>query len=178
MAASDAQTRQHTGTDFVESAGAILFQTSSRKICLLHFLEKDEWLLSKGRRNIGESRRKAALREAEEETGFKCRLLPVTLTSRAPPAVETDNTLDGPWKYESVCEPFMLTHRWRERDGLKTITWYIAAIEEDVPKREPEPQYEVQTFDFNDAVQKLTFQADREVLRRAIEIYFETFGDA
>ena len=144
MAAPDAQTRQYTGTDFVESAGAILFETSTRKICLLQSREKSEWLLPKGRRNVGETRQTAALREAEEEPGLKCRLLPVAMTSRAPPAVELDNTLDGPWKYENACEPFMLTHRWREKDGLKTITWYIAAIEEDVAKKEAEPEFEVQ----------------------------------
>lgn len=176
MAASEGQTKQYTTEDFVESAGAILFQLSTRKICLLRSCERNELLLTKGRRNVGESRQAAALREAEEETGFKARLLPVTMISRAPPAVEIDNTLDGPWQYNNVCEPFFLTHRWREWDGLKTITWYIAAIDEDVPPKDPEPQFEVQMFEFDEAVQTLTFQADREVLQKAIDIFVETFG--
>jgi 8-oxo-dGTP pyrophosphatase MutT (NUDIX family) len=67
---------------FVESAGTVLFRLSTREVCILHLLHRDEYILPKGRRNLGESRRTTAIRETTEETDIPCRLLPVNLVSR------------------------------------------------------------------------------------------------
>jgi 8-oxo-dGTP pyrophosphatase MutT (NUDIX family) len=74
-------TTQYTSEEFVESSGAILFDLSheTKSVCLIHYTVKDEWLLAKGRRNCGESRLEAALREVEEETGYKCHVYSVTM---------------------------------------------------------------------------------------------------
>lgn len=66
--------------DFVESSGTVLFSSAARRICLLNHRSLRQWILAKGRRNIGESRQAAALRETKEETGFECNLLPVCIT--------------------------------------------------------------------------------------------------
>ncbi len=108
MAASRFPTSQHTSEQIVESAGAILFRLLTQEVCLLHLLPRDEYVLAKGRRNIGESRQKAALREVKEETGYCCRLLPITMSSRAPPAIETEPFGDVLRRYTDVTEPFTL----------------------------------------------------------------------
>ncbi|XHF96449.1 hypothetical protein AWENTII_000087 [Aspergillus wentii] len=85
-AASPDATFQYTSEQFVESCGAILFDLSdnnNNKVCLIHYNAKNEWMLAKGRRNCGECRQEAALREAREEqairptfTQLQCILMP------------------------------------------------------------------------------------------------------
>jgi 8-oxo-dGTP pyrophosphatase MutT (NUDIX family) len=70
MATSSYPTRQYTSSPFVESAGAILFRPATYQVCLIHYLSKNEWLLPKGRRNLGERRHEAVLSETREETGY------------------------------------------------------------------------------------------------------------
>ena len=139
---------------------------------------RDEWVLAKGRRNCGKSLAEAAVREAREETGFRCRLLPVTMPTRAPPAVESGPTPDIARVYEGVGEPIVVTIR--ELDGgrsVKVISWYVAAIEEQdgVEVGVGEKQFEVGFFDYEEGLKKLTFQGDRDIVRRAIDIVCEKF---
>jgi len=63
MAASNYTQTTHPSTTFVESAGGILFDPTTREICLLHHRARAQRLLPKGRRNVGESRARAAVRE-------------------------------------------------------------------------------------------------------------------
>lgn len=84
MAASRFETTQYPCASFTESAGTVLFDPQTHQICLLRF--QDEYILPKGRRNIGETRPEAAVRETREETGFACGLLPVRMETRQPEA--------------------------------------------------------------------------------------------
>ncbi|KAG8529857.1 uncharacterized protein KY384_005338 [Bacidia gigantensis] len=176
MASSQFRSTQHNSEQLVESAGAILFQLSTKRICLLHLVARDEYVLAKGRRNIGESRQQAAIREVKEETGYVCRLLPVTLGSRAPPAIETDRFVgDVLHVYEGVTEPFTLQIRHLQPEGdLKLIWWFIAVVDEDkAPEGERGPgeeKFSVEFYGFDEAVEKLTFKMDRELVQRAINI--------
>ena len=113
MATSKYDTTQCTSSEFVESSGAILFDLTHepRRVCLIHYAAKNEWLLAKGRRNCGESRRDAALREVEEETGYKCHIYPVTMPVRAPRIDEADDVIDRARTYPDLSEPFMVTIR-------------------------------------------------------------------
>jgi 8-oxo-dGTP pyrophosphatase MutT (NUDIX family) len=92
--------------EFIESAGAILFNSHKTLICMIHYSEKGEYVLPKGRRNVSESRATAALREAKEETGFSCHLLPVKMKTRAPPADEEEFMADVAVERECVMDPF------------------------------------------------------------------------
>ncbi|GJD02739.1 NUdiX domain-containing protein [Colletotrichum higginsianum] len=96
MAVSNFVTSQYSSEAFVESCGAVVFDLSKEpaKVCLLHYLALDEWYLAKGRRNCGESRHEAALREVLEETGVRCRLLPVDMPTRAPAPDDDANAPD------------------------------------------------------------------------------------
>ncbi len=174
MATSRFRTSQYTSEQFVESAGAILFRLSTQEICLLHLLPLEQYILAKGRRNLGESREEAALREVREETGYQCRLLPVTMASRAPPAVETGPFCDVLRTYTGITEPLALQIRNLETEGeVKVIWWFVAAIEEDKDPKEDRPgeeMFDVEFHGYEEALKKLTFQLDREMTRRAIDM--------
>lgn len=170
MSASRFPTTQYTSSEFVESAGAVLFHLSTRRICLLHLKKRDEWLLAKGRRNCTESRAAAAIREVSEETGYSCRLLPVKIDTRATPVVGAVNTPDEPRVYEGSQEPFYLTSRLVGEKNLKLIWWFIAAINEHEEEKPCEEGYDRVLLGYEEALEKLTFREDRDIVERAIQI--------
>ncbi|KAF2733186.1 hypothetical protein EJ04DRAFT_495689 [Polyplosphaeria fusca] len=172
MAQSTFATKQYSAEHFVESCGAILFDLSdpsSVKVCLIHHM--DVWLLAKGRRNIGETRKDAALREVREETGFRCHLHPLQMAVRATTGDPAEDDQDKARLLPALTEPFMVTIR-ELKDGMsiKLIYWYIAALDGGVhdTKLSGEDQIEPEFFLLLDAVEKLTFQSDREVLLKAM----------
>ncbi|KAK5719917.1 hypothetical protein LTR15_007190 [Elasticomyces elasticus] len=174
MAASKFEFTQYTAEHFVESAGAILVNVTTRQICVVQDKASKEWLLPKGRRNCGESRQAAALREAFEETGYQSQLLPLTMRTRAPPVVEVvgQHYSDEIRTHYEACEPFMVTCRQLGGEqGLKLIWWYIAAIDDRVVRQDGEDQFRVELIDFDQAVSQLTFEGDREIVRKAVDLF-------
>lgn len=180
MAASPNITTQYTSKQFVESCGAILFDlfTSQNKtVCLIHYHAKDEWLLAKGRRNCGESRHEAALREVHEETGYQSHLHPVKMRTRAPPMDEEGHMPDKPQSYPDLIEPFMVTMRQLgggKVNDVKIIWWYIAALDEGVVAGSDgnggDKEFTPEFFPLEEALKKLSFQNDRDVLEKAIAL--------
>ena len=169
-------TQQYTAEELVESSGAIPFVLSKRQIYLVHYVAKDEWLLAKGRRDCNESRRKAALRELREETGLRCRLLPVTMATRAPGPGLSTNAKDEARVYDSLIEPFMYQLRQLPPgEGVKMIFWFIASVDEDDHFADAgEATFKVASFDYDTALSKLTFENDRELVARAIQVVKQT----
>ncbi|KAK5681524.1 hypothetical protein LTS10_006056 [Elasticomyces elasticus] len=174
MATSKFEYTQYTAEHFVESAGAVLVNVSTRQICVVQDKASKEWLLPKGRRNCGVSRQAAALREASEEMGYHCQLLPLTMRTRAPPTAEVAGQFypnEVRTHYEA-CEPFMVTCRQLDGElGLKLIWWYVAAIDEGVVRQGGEEQFREELIGFDQAVRQLTFEGDREIVRKAIELF-------
>ncbi|KAJ5555244.1 hypothetical protein N7461_003714 [Penicillium sp. DV-2018c] len=177
MATSPNLTTQYTSEQFVESCGAILFDLSAQNkaVCLIHHHAKNEWLLAKGRRNCGESRHEAALREVREETGYKAHLQPVTMYTRAPPIDEQGHMPDKPRSYPDLTEPFMVTIRQLGGDSendVKIIWWYIAALDEGEVAGSVggEEKFTPEFFPLEEAVKKLSFRDDRTVLQNAIAL--------
>ncbi|KAI0592812.1 NUDIX domain-containing protein [Biscogniauxia sp. FL1348] len=154
------------GSDqFVEACGAVVFSshTSSdsrndMSVCLLYHGDAGEWLLPKGRRNCGETRPAAALREVREETGCTVVLAPLRMPTRAPHPAEPPDVPDAAREYGGLTEPFMLDLVW----------WFVARLQGVVGPAED--QFEVRFVDCGEAVALLTFQNDRDVLTRAIEV--------
>ena len=128
----------------------------------------------------GESRWEAALREFREETGNCCRLLPVTMGSRATPAVETEPQSDVLRTYSNITEPFSLQIRHLETEGdVKLIWWFIAVIDEEkVPNEDcpGEAKFNVNFYGYEEIVKKLTFQMDRDMVQRAIDTVKTTYS--
>ena len=179
MSISRFESEQYTSEAFVESVGAVLFWLSRQEICILHLLERDEYVLAKGRRNCGESRKDAAIRELAEESGFSCRLLHLNMSTRAPPAVEPEQLGDEARFYTGICEPFTLQLRHLGESDVKLIWWYIAAVNEDQPFKEDIQEgqkFTVQFYSYTEVLKKLTFQMDRDMVRRAIDIVTDTYG--
>jgi 8-oxo-dGTP diphosphatase len=62
----------------VEAAGGVVLRTAAEdgtvEVLLVHRPRYDDWSLPKGKLDDGESHEAAALREVEEETGFRCEL--------------------------------------------------------------------------------------------------------
>jgi 8-oxo-dGTP diphosphatase len=72
----------------VRAAGGIVVRSGKRepKVLLVHRPRYDDWSFPKGKLDPGESFKKAALREVEEETGFVCK----THRPRLPAMTYTD----------------------------------------------------------------------------------------
>lgn len=142
-----------------------------RKVCLLHYVKKDQWFFPKGRRNCSETRQEAAVREVREESGYACRLRPVTMPTRAPAITEAVDVQDAARTYDGLTEPFMLEVRDQgEGKGVKLVWWFIAELVLDGHVGEAEAPYKAHFFDCHVALQTLTYQKDRDVLRRALHL--------
>jgi 8-oxo-dGTP pyrophosphatase MutT (NUDIX family) len=179
MAQSRFLTRQYSTPSFVESCGAILFDLSNPTphVCLIKIISENEHVLPKGRRNINESRKDAAVREIYEETGYRAKLLPVTMTTRATASIDPADVADEAKISEGVTEPFMFTIKELANGGVKIIWWYVAVLNNEDERRGPgEMEVEAEFFACREAVENLHFETDREVLRNAIQIIESTVG--
>jgi 8-oxo-dGTP diphosphatase len=65
----------------VQAAGGVVLDGDGR-VVLVHRPKYDDWSLPKGKLAPGESFEEAALREVEEETGLRCRLVRELPSSR------------------------------------------------------------------------------------------------
>ena len=180
MADSGQEREQFTSESFIESAGAVLFRLSSQEICIIHSRKSAEGLLPKGRRRCGESRRDATVREVGEETGYASRLLPLTMATRTPPATENEPTDDKAHVLNDICEPFAFQLRRLDESNVKLIWWFVAAINEDVPLQErsaaDQERYDVAFYSYTEVLDKLTFQMDRDMVKKAIELVTSTYA--
>jgi hypothetical protein len=61
-----------------------------------------------------------------EETGYQCRIYPVTMATQAPMSSEPGDVADQLRVYSDVPEPFMLTVRELEGGArVKLIWWFV-----------------------------------------------------
>ena len=165
---------QWLSEEFVLSAGAVIFNSTRDKVCLIKN-EKGEFFLPKGRKNVGESLEEAALRESYEETGYQCELLPVTMPSRATPISDTKEHLpDLVRMFEGATEPIAISTRPSPDGNQKIIFWFLAVTngtKNQATQMENE-NFRVDFYTFEEALQKLTFEVDRKLIQKAIEIIF------
>lgn len=73
----------HFSDAFVISCGTVTLDLKARKVLLIRWRDKNEHLLPKGRKDVGETLEQAALRETYEETGYRVRLLPLEISTLA-----------------------------------------------------------------------------------------------
>ncbi|KAI0635049.1 hypothetical protein C8Q77DRAFT_1105513 [Trametes polyzona] len=183
---------QFTSSQFVLSAGAVPFlfvDGVPKKVVLVHFTRKNEWLLAKGRKDQGEDLPSAAIREVFEETGYRCHLHPVPrLPTRAPPSALLSGSQFQPDIVriaEQSTEPFAITFRPTGPGQVKLIFWYIGSVdasEENVldgvlPHAAMQGSHmaaegfgKAALFDIDEALRILTFEGDRELVRTGVAI--------
>lgn len=73
---------------------------------------------------------------------------------------------DEPRSYKSVCEPIAMQIRRVGQGDVKLIWWFVAAANEG----EPVGQYEMEFHSYDKALQILTFEDDRELVKKAIDL--------
>jgi 8-oxo-dGTP pyrophosphatase MutT (NUDIX family) len=183
-------------SEFVICAGCVLFRhipphARPLQVCLLHQPVRGVWVLSKGRKDRGESLEETALRETFEETGFPPKLLPVRMYTRAP--VPEINLKDGaPGLVVDNCiEPFACALRYVGARNMKIVWWFLAQVDdgpqttwildEDHEVKRVEGTmtdsecFESEWVDARTAEDRLTFENDREILRTALALVADTY---
>jgi hypothetical protein len=85
---------------------------------------------------------------------------------------EEPNTPDKSQVFGNLTEPFMFTVRELNNFNVKVIWWYIAVVDEESrnDQKQEEAPFKAQFLTCEAALEKLTFQTDREVLRNAIRL--------
>jgi 8-oxo-dGTP diphosphatase len=123
--------------DRVEAAGGVIVRDS--RVLLVHRPRYDDWSLPKGKLETGESFEEAALREVEEETGLRCRLV------RELPSAE-----------------------YRVKERPKIVRYWLMEVEVDpgfVPNDEVD---EVRWLPLDEALALLSYDRDRELVAAAL----------
>jgi 8-oxo-dGTP diphosphatase len=125
----------------VKAAGGVVVRPDG-KVALVHRPKYDDWSLPKGKLDPGETWEEAALREVEEETGLRCRLV------RELPSTEYEASgrpkLVRYWEMEPLEGEFAPNHevdelRWLPPEEATSLLSYehdrelLAALEGDPP---------------------------------------------
>jgi 8-oxo-dGTP pyrophosphatase MutT (NUDIX family) len=122
---------------------------------------------------MGESIEAAAVRETFEETGYPCELIPVRMLTRAP-ALGV-NMKDVVRVMDNATEPVVVTLRNLDTEGCKFIWWFIGRVKghgtEKVEGTQTESEdYISEFFDADEAMEKVTHDRDRHVLKQALDV--------
>lgn len=133
----------------VFSAGGVVykFENGKLKILLISTKEGKIWALPKGLIEKGERPEKTALREIKEETGISGKIV------------------------DEIGE----TSYWFVMEGekyFKTVKYFLVQYTEG----EITPQWEINSaewFDPEEAMDKITFKTDREILKKALQKIYE-----
>jgi 8-oxo-dGTP diphosphatase len=120
----------------VEAAGGVVLDEDGR-VVLVHRPRYDDWTLPKGKLDPGESFEEAALREVEEETRLRCRLV------RELPSIE-----------------------YRDAKGRpKVVRYWLMEVEADVGFVPNDEVDELRRLPIDEALALLTYDRDHDVLR-------------
>lgn len=146
---------------FVLSSGTVPIDIPKGLVLLLYFRPKGEYILPKGRKNVGETLGAAAVREALEESGFECRLFNHQLPTKAQQLKDSHHI-----------EPIAVQQRIHQ--GVrKIIFWYISEVDSSTLQM-PDTQEEGEDFDvewvrMDDAPSKCSFVEDGKIVEKALE---------
>lgn len=167
--------------EFLVSAGAILFKPpqpgSPLQVCILYHPHENEYLLPKGRKDVSENPYDTALRETYEETGYPCTFLPVRMRTRAPlPGEDVKDTPSGR-EFNTLTEPFAMTLRYIGEGNLKMIWWFVAKVvgEKQEGTMTASEGFRSVWFTEGEVIDKLSFESDRDVVRKALALVKDTY---
>ena len=125
-----------TGEAEVRAAGGVVLDGDGL-VVLVHRPKYDDWTLPKGKLDPGETFEEAALREVEEETGLRCRLV------RELPSSEYAD----------------------QKGRSKLVRYWLMEVEADVGFVPSEEVDELRRLEAEAALSLLTYDRDRDVLR-------------
>lgn len=145
---------------FVLSSGTVAIDRSKGLVLMLYYRPKGEYLLPKGRKNVGESLPDAALRETTEESGYECHLLGHNLPTKATCSTTSPHT-----------EPFAVQQR--TINGVrKIIFWYLAQVDSTGSPigqmLEEGEDYEARWVCKEVAPSTMSFVEDQKIVERAL----------
>ena len=123
-------------SDRVRAAGGVVMR--GNEVLLVHRPRYDDWTLPKGKLDPGESFEDAAVREVEEETGLRCRLV------RELPSTE----------YEVGGRP-------------KTVRYWLMEPEDEAPFVPNDETDDLRWLPPDEARALLTYDRDRDVVAAA-----------
>ncbi len=112
----------------------------SYDVVLIKKLSANDLLLPKGHKNINESLEDAAIRETYEETGYRCKLLPLPVPTLAAPAtpptlptsaVGDKETSKPRLENEMNTEPIACSLRPVRNGVQKIIFWFVDIVADD-----------------------------------------------
>jgi 8-oxo-dGTP diphosphatase len=115
----------------VHAAGGVVLRDG--RVAVVHRPRYDDWSLPKGKLDPGESFEEAALREVEEETGLRCRLI------RELPTVS-----------------------YVVRGRLKEVRYWAMEVEDETPFVPNEEVDELRWVEPQEALALLSYDRDRE----------------
>ncbi|KAF7908796.1 uncharacterized protein EAE98_008475 [Botrytis deweyae] len=159
----------HFSDKFAISCGTVTLDLQARKVLIILWRKNGEYMIPKGRKDIGEGLETTAVRETFEETGFQCQLLPHSF-----PTLATTDPVEKTGDVGQSTEPFAVTQR--TTDGkLKIIFWYLAQADSTAPKIH-DTQMEDEDFDTvwveeAKVLEKLTYDEDRAITSKAMEYW-------
>jgi len=133
------------------SAGGVIINPINKKVFILK-RKNSNWVLPKGHIEKGESPEEAAIREVKEETNLNVKIIDfIGKTHYIAPATE----------------------RHPEED--KTVLWFLMeSYDSNNVKIEEDVFSDGRFLYFNDAYNLLTFEQEKEILRRGYELYMLT----
>jgi len=166
---------------FMMGAGMVILQPSTDRVVVVHDSVDGHWFLPRGRKDIGESLEKTALREAYEESGYEVEFLPLHIPSCAPPPPGDPEAF-----FRLNTEPiFMTVSSWAAVEGEQwkypgeyLTSWYVGQIPADAIYRpntgmSNEKTYSSHLFTFDEAMQKL-HGSQKRVLEYVWDVYRHT----
>ncbi|KAH8433993.1 putative NUDIX domain [Aspergillus melleus] len=160
----------HLSDTFCISCGTVTLDTTRAKILLIRWNKNQEIYLPKGRKNIGETLKDAALRETYEETGFRVTLFPLPVPTLATPAGDADAVGEPS---SATTEPVAVSERL-VHDKLKIIFWFAARGDStaapDTRTQQEGEDFEPLWLDLDSGVQSLSFDDDKQIARAVIDI--------
>ena len=151
------------------SCGTVTLDVQRSKVLLIRWQETGQYMLPKGKKDIGESMEQTAMRETYEETGIRVELLPVNIPTLATCPSSAENAKEPP---KTITEPIAVTHRINSEGVLKPIIWFVGAadftsVKEEGTQGEGE-NYDTVWADFDSVASILSFENDRAVVQAAI----------